>query len=222
MKHPWHYSGLRRKVGFFLLHHSLLTTRWWREVLMSTDRAPGTHEEFAKIYYLSEPELKMTRQQLEEMVTRPPTWRDPSPTSRACAGAFALAIAGEIGGPESSLGPTRESALRHLRRRLDPLDMAKVEVILSHYDSSAPHPKHAFGPGWREQHKMQLEVTALQREEGVETEDEWLANRKAHWNLRLTDRLLYWKRFAFALSLPRWYRELRYRPYHFRPHSFTA
>src|ERR1700728_3672540 len=122
MKHPWRYRGLRRKVEFFLLHHSLLTTRQWREVLMSTEPTPGSHEEFAKIYFLSDPELKMTRQQLEEKALQSPTWRDPSPTSRACAGAFALAVAGEIGGPESILGSTREAALRHLRRRLDPLD----------------------------------------------------------------------------------------------------
>jgi hypothetical protein len=212
MKHPWHDSGLKRRVGFFLLRHSLLTTRQWRDVLQSTDQAPRTHEEFTKTHYLSESELRMTRRQFESMITRPPTWRDPSPTAQASTGAFALATVGEIGDAESSLGSTREAALQLLRSRLDPLDMAKVEVILHYYDSSSPHPKHVFGPGWTEDdHRhMQLETAELQKEEGVETEGEWLTSRRAHWHLRLVDRLRYWKQFAFVLSLPRWYRELRF------------
>jgi hypothetical protein len=212
MKHPWHYSGFKRRVGFFLLHHSLLTTRQWREVLLSTSHTPRTHEEFVAAYPVSEPECSMTREQLERMIARPPTWRKPCPTSPTFAGACALAVAGEIGGPESELGGTHTDALRLLRRRLDPLDVAKVEVILRHYHSSGPHPKHVFGPGWTEddQRQMHLATAELQREEGVETEDEWLASRRVHWYLRLVDRLRYWKQFAFALSLPRWYRELRF------------
>jgi hypothetical protein len=217
MKHPWHYRGFKRKVGFFLLRHSLLTTRQWREVELSTDRPPRNHEEFMADRSLMEPERKMTRQQLEEMITRPLTWRDSCPTMRASSAAFALASVGELGGPESSLGATREAALRVLRRRLDALDVAKIEIILSHYDASTPHPQHVFGSGWSEsdQRKQAVERIEIQREEGIETEEEWLANRRAHWHLRLVDRLLYWRRFAFALSLPRWYRELRYRPHRF-------
>jgi hypothetical protein len=224
MNHPWYYTGLKRRVGFFLLRHSLLTTRQWRGVLASSCRIPSTHEEFTQTYNMSERELAMTRQQLEEMITQPPTWRDPCPLMRASTGALALASVGQIGGPESSLGPTREAALQLLRRRLDALDMAKIEVILSCYDASGPHPQHVFGPGWTEadQRAKSIEAATLKREEGMETEDEWLANRRAHWNLRLVDRLLYWKQFAFALSLPRWYRELRYRPHHSGLHSLTA
>jgi hypothetical protein len=175
--------------------------------------APSTHEEFAKRHHMTERELSMTRQQLEEMITRPPTWRYQSPTERAFTGAIALAGVGEIGGPESNLGPTRDVALSLLRRRLDPLNMAIVEITLAHYDASAPHPKHVFGPGWTEEDRIRarMQRVELEREEGLQTEDEWLAERHTHWHLRVFDRFLYWKQLAFAVSLPRWYRELRYR-----------
>jgi hypothetical protein len=215
MKHPGYYRGIKRKVVRFLFRHSLLTTRQWHEVLLSVDRPPRNHEQFFATCHPSEPELSMTRQQLEEMITRSPTWRDHMSMLRASSAAFALASVGEIGGPESSLGATREAALQILRRRLDALGVAKIEIILQHYDASGPHPQHVFGPGWSEadQRKQAAKRVECQREEGVETEEEWLAKYRAHWYHRLADRLRYLRRFAFALSLPRRYRELRYRPH---------
>jgi hypothetical protein len=213
MKHPVYYRGVKRRIGFFLLQHSLLTTRQWREVLLSEPDTTKTHEEFAKAYPMMEPERHMTRQQLEEQITRPPTWREYLPTSRPYWAAFALATVGEIGGPESSLGPTREAALQLLRRRLTPLDMATIEVALAEYDRTGPHPPHVFGTGWTEgdAQRAQLAADERAREEGHRGYTEWLAHRRAHVRLRLIDGLLYLKRFAFALSPPRRYRELRYR-----------
>lgn len=215
MRDPRYYRGLKREVVRFLRDHSLLTTRQWREMMMSMERGqPSTHEEFAKRHRMTDPELKMTRQQLEQMITRPPTWRHRFPEGEAFTSALVLAAVGELGGPESSLGPTREAALQVLRRRLDPLDMAKVEITLAHYDASGPHPKHVFGQGWteEEQRSVRLERIEIEREEGHQTEAEWLAERHTHLHLRLFDRFLYWQELASsALSLPRWYRELRYR-----------
>ncbi len=213
MKHPWHYRGLKRTVGFFLLRHSLLTARQWRGVLLSTSETPQTHEQFTAKYGLSEPTCKQTRRQLEDAILRSPTWREPCPTLEASTAAIALAAAGELSSAESRLGATRDMATRFLRRRLTPLEMATVEVVLSDYDASAPHPRYVFGRGWSEHDQLvQARATAeLTSSEGIETEEEWLARRGARWNLRLVDRLLYWRQFAFALSIPRWYRELRYR-----------
>lgn len=213
MKHPVYYRGIKQRMGFFLLRHALLTTRQWREVLMSEPDTPRTREEFVRAYPMMEPERQMTRQQLEGQIIRPLSWRAYLPTSRPYWAAVALATVGEIGGPESSLGPTREAALRLLRRRLRPPEMATIEVILTEYDHSGPHPPHIFGPGWTEAdvQRRQLEADQQDRDEGHRTHAEWLANRRALLHLRLADRLLYLKQFTFALSTPRWYRELRYR-----------
>lgn len=227
MKHPWHYRGLKRRAGFFLLRHSLLTTRQWREVLLSqssssVDRTPRTHEEFMAANRISAPERNYTRKQLEDIVLRSPTWRRPCPTIDAAVAANVLATAGVIGGPSSKLGATREEALRLLRRRLSPRDMAAVEVTLLDYNASGPHPRYIFGSGWSadDDFGRGLARAEVDREEGRETEHEWMAKRRSQWHLRLIDRLFYWKQFAFALSLPRWYREFRYG--YLKPHRLIA
>jgi hypothetical protein len=214
MKHPSHYRGLKRRATRFLLRHSLLTTRQWRELLLSSDPMPGSHEAFLALYRPSGPVQAMTRQQLEELVARPPTWRDPCPTEPAFRGAYQLAVMGAIGGHESSLGATRDEALQVLRRQLLPLDMATIEVMLHRYDASAPHPTATFGAGWSEQDELgrSREAAALHREEGLTNEEEWLHERRAHLHLRALDSALrVRRRIAFALSIPRRYRELRFR-----------
>ncbi len=213
MKHPVYYRGIKQRMGFFQLRHALLTTRQWREVLMSEPDTPRTREEFVRAHPMMEPERHMTRQQLEEQIIRPLTWREYLPTSRPYWAAVALATVGEIGGSESSLGPTREAALQLLRRRLRPLEIATIEVTLADYERTGPHPPHIFGTGWTEadRQRAQLEGDERTREEGHRTYTEWLAHRQTYLRLRLADKILYLKQFTFVLSTPRWYRELRFR-----------
>lgn len=213
MKHPRYYTGIKQRVGYFLLRYGLLTTRQWCEVLLSDSDLPHTHEEFIQNTSVLEPERTMTRQQLEERITRPLTWQESLPTFRVFQAAYVLAVAGEIGGPESSLGPTREAALQLLRRRLPPVNMATIEATLAEYDRSGPHPEYIFGDGWTAEDQRRWQADGEQRDldEGHYTYAEWLANRRAHWHLHLFDGLLSLKRLTFAVSFPRWYRELRYR-----------
>lgn len=215
MKHPIHYEreGLKRKAVHFLMKYELLTTRQQREIMESyPDKRPTTHEEFIEHYPIRIPESQMTRQQLEEAITRPFVWGKERPTANASGAAFALASAGELGGPDSSLGPTREAALRLLRRYLPPWQMASIEIALDEYDRTGPHPPHVFGTGWTEADARRRQREADEREwdEGRPSYNEWLAERRSHLHLLLFDGFVYVRNFFFGLML-RGYRELRYR-----------
>ncbi len=129
---------------------------------------PRDHAAFAEKHGLRgmERELKMTRAQLEDLILRRANWQTGIPWFDAFDGACALAAFGELYGPESRIGQTRKAALRTLRRRLNSLLMAEVEVILVDYEASGPHPKHEFGPGWTGADELQDAYARYERRVG--------------------------------------------------------
>jgi hypothetical protein len=108
----------------------------------------GMHEEYARCWLrFGEREYGMSRAQFEGIILGRPRWNVIAPEFEICLAACFLAAVGELGGPSSRLGATRDEALRQLRRRLGRKDMAYIAEIIEDFEASRPHPTHVFGPG---------------------------------------------------------------------------
>ncbi len=143
----WLYYWLNQHVSLFRAREMRAEVR---EEIARYGR-PCSHEDFVKKYGLQsgmEKVMKMTRPQLERMVLARPSWRTSLPTGDIFDGAWALIVFGELYGPDSQIGLTRNAALRTLRRRLTLGEIVELEHLLADYEASAPHPAHDFGPGW--------------------------------------------------------------------------
>jgi len=174
---------------------------------------PRDHEEYAHLYWRrGQQETKMTRAQHEEIILGRKGWRTVDPEFEMRLAAGFLAAVGALGGPDSRLGATREEALRFMRRRLTKAHMVELEETIEDYDLSAPHPPYVFGPGWTEADSRLLSArsTASDEREGIQTEDEWFAERHRHWYYRLIDWLPSRYRVTYALSIARRWRWMRY------------
>lgn len=174
---------------------------------------PADHCEYIDHYMpRGERELKLTRDQHEDIILGHKTWRAADPEFEMHIAACFLAAVGELGGPQSRLGATRAQALRALRRRLTRAHMVELEEAVEDYDLSAPHPRFAFGPGWTDADDRLLAARSAASDErdGVPTERQWTAERRRHWYYRLVDRMPSRRRIAYALSMPRRWRWTRY------------
>jgi hypothetical protein len=174
---------------------------------------PRDHEEYAHLYWSrGEQERKMSRAQHESEIFRCRGWLEGDPEFEMFLAAGFLAAAGVLGDPDSRLGATREEALRFMRRRLTKAHMVELEETLEDYDLSAPHPRYVFGPGWTEADDRILSArsTASDEREGIQTEEQWFAERHRHWYYRLIDWLPSRYRVIYALSVPRRWRWMRY------------
>jgi hypothetical protein len=177
---------------------------------------PSNHAEFLHTHHCSQRStdrlVKMTNPQHEEGVLCSPSCRWVSPSSRAMSHAVFLASVGELGVPESRLGPTRKDALRILSTRLDRFELWLIQQIWADWDVSGPHPVHTFGPGWTDEDERRLKASAVEyaHERGIEDEATWLASRHSHWYFRLIDRLPSWRWVVYQLSILRRLRWIRY------------
>jgi hypothetical protein len=90
--------------------------------------------------------------------------------------------------------------------------MTQLEEDLEDYDNSAPHPQYVFGPGWTEEDQRQGRARANAEDErrGIQTEEQWEAERHRHWYYRLIDKLPSRDRVLYALSIARRWRWMRY------------
>lgn len=173
---------------------------------------PTNHAELMKHRGRGERELKMTRAQHEAIILSRMSWRQSDPEFATYLRATFLATAGELGSPNSRLGTTRKEALRCLRRRLSKVYIVRLEEDLEDYDLSGPHPSYVFGPGWTEedQRRQRARAMAEDEREGIETEEQWFADRHRHWYYRLIDWLPSRRRVLYALSIARRWRWMRY------------
>jgi hypothetical protein len=176
-------------------------------------RTPADHCEYVDRYMpRGERELKMTRDQHEDIILGRKTWYAADPEFEMHLAALFLAAVGELGGPPSRLGATRAQALRALRRRLTRAHMLEIEEAVEDYDLSTPHPPFVFGPGWTDADDRLLTARSAASDErdGVPTERQWTAERHRHWHYRLVDRMPSRRRIAYALSVARRWRRMRY------------
>jgi hypothetical protein len=174
---------------------------------------PRNHDEYAaKYWHNGEREEAMTRAEHEDVILRRKPWCMANPEFEMHLAAGFLAAAGALGGPGSRLGETRDEALRFMRKRLTKGHMIEIKEIVEDYDLSAPHPPYPFGPGWTQADSRLLTArsTASDERDGSLTEKQWLAERHRHWYYRLIDSLPPYTRVAYALSVPRRWRWIRY------------
>jgi hypothetical protein len=174
---------------------------------------PRNHEEYAARYQgRSEQDLAKTRAQFEDVILARKSWRRSDPEFEMHLAAGFLASVGELGGPDSRLGATRENALQSLRRRLTKAHMIELEEMLEDYDLSAPHPRHRFGPGWTDAdaQRAAARTTLSEEQQGATTMGDFEAERASHWYYRVIDWLPPRSRLAYAVSIARRWRWMRY------------